>query len=313
MTTQPLSAPSPSLWTYAQPFLVGGFTGSLATTILHPIDITKVRIQITSEILGKAQGSNHISPIDAVKQIIKEDGFRGLYKGLDAAILRQVLYTTTRMGVYTTLFQHIKEKEGSVSPAKKIASALTAGFLGSLIGNPADVALVRMQADPTLPVIERRNYKSAVNAIARIVKEEGVLMLWKGSSPTIVRGMAINLGMLAPYDEIRERLNVSKGTVDTVGTRLIAAASAGLLASIFSLPFDNMKTKLQKMKPEGHGTLTYNGLTDCFVKTIRREGISRLWVGFLPFYSRTAPHVMLTLLIQDLFNTWSRNRAQGRV
>jgi len=310
---QHVSAPSPSYWTYAQPFLVGGFTGSLATTILHPIDITKVRIQITSEILGKAKGSNHISPIEAARQIIKEGGFRSLYKGLDAAVLRQVLYTTTRMGVYTTLFQYIKEKEGSVSTGKKIASALTAGFLGSLIGNPADVALVRMQADPTLPVIERRNYKNAFNALRRIVKEEGVLTLWKGSSPTIVRGMAINLGMLAPYDEIRERLNATKGTVDSVGTRLTAAASAGLLASILSLPFDNVKTKLQKMKPEGHGSITYKGLTDCFIKTVRREGVFRLWVGFLPFYSRTAPHVMLTLLIQDLFNTWSRNRAAARL
>jgi len=125
---QHVSAPSPSYWTYAQPFLVGGFTGSLATTILHPIDITKVRIQITSEILGKAKGSNHISPIEAARQIIKEGGFRSLYKGLDAAVLRQVLYTTTRMGVYTTLFQYIKEKEGSVSTGKKNSKRVNSRF-----------------------------------------------------------------------------------------------------------------------------------------------------------------------------------------
>jgi len=34
----------------------------------------------------------------------------------------------------------------------------------------------------------------------RIVTEEGVLGLWRGVAPTMVRAMVLNLGMLAPYD-----------------------------------------------------------------------------------------------------------------
>lgn len=34
-----------------------------------------------------------------------------------------------------------------------------AGALGSLIGNPADLALLRMQADGSLPLSQRRHYK----------------------------------------------------------------------------------------------------------------------------------------------------------
>jgi len=308
--TQVVNQPSPSPWLYIQPFLVGGFSGCVATTLLQPIDITKIRIQIISETLGKAGSTNNVRFMTAAKQILKENGIRGFYKGLDAALLRQVLYTTTRMGVYTTSFEHIKARDGYVSTSNKIICALVAGFLGSVLGNPADVVLVRMQADPTLPLIERRNYKTVFNALSRIIKEEGIKTLWKGSTPTVVRGMAVNLGQLAPYDEIRERLNKFTNTVDTISTRLIAAASAGFLSTFFSLPFDNMKTKLQKMVPESHRSsncITYSGLTDCFIKSIKREGFFRLWVGFLPFYSRTGPHVMLVLLMQDFFNNWSRN------
>jgi solute carrier family 25 oxoglutarate transporter 11 len=39
-----------------------------------------------------------------------------------------------------------------------------------LVGNPADLALIRMQADSRLPVEERRNYTSVGNAFSRIVK-----------------------------------------------------------------------------------------------------------------------------------------------
>lgn len=92
---------------------------------------------------------------------------------------------------------------------------MSAGFVGSLIGNPADLALVRIQADTTLPPNERRGYTNVFNAFSRIVKDEGPLALWRGCSPTVVRAVVLNLAMLAPYDEVKERLNSYFGTKDT--------------------------------------------------------------------------------------------------
>ena len=54
---------------------------------------------------------------------------------------------------------------------QKAYCASFAGFVGSLVGNPADLALIRMQADARLPEAERRNYTSVGNAFARITKE----------------------------------------------------------------------------------------------------------------------------------------------
>lgn len=84
---------------------------------------------------------------------------------------------------------------------------MSAGFVGSLVGNPADLALIRMQADTTLPLEQRRNYKNVFNAFSRIANEEGVLALWRGCTPTVIRAVVLNLAMLAPYDEVKERLN----------------------------------------------------------------------------------------------------------
>ena len=121
----------------------------------------------------------------------------------------------------------MKEQDGTLSPGKKVFCAFVAGLTGSIIGNPADVAMVRLQADPTLPLADRRNYNNVFDAMRRIVHEEGYAALWKGSFPTLVRGVVINIGMLAPYDEIKERLNKATGTVDTGLTRFIASAGAG--------------------------------------------------------------------------------------
>ncbi len=58
---------------------------------------------------------------------------------------------------------------------EKVGCSLSAGFLAAIIGNPCDVALVRLQTDSNLPVEKRRNYKHVGDALSRMVKEEGVL------------------------------------------------------------------------------------------------------------------------------------------
>lgn len=58
-----------------------------------------------------------------------------------------------------------------------------------------------MQADATLPAAQRRNYTNAFHALYRITADEGVLALWKGVGPTVVRATALTMGMLASYDQ----------------------------------------------------------------------------------------------------------------
>ena len=79
--------------------------------------------------------------------------------------------------------------------------SLVAGGLSSIVSTPADLILVRMQNDPTLPVAQRRNYTSVFNAARRIPKEEGFLNLWRGCGPTVMKSMSLNLGMLTTYGE----------------------------------------------------------------------------------------------------------------
>lgn len=88
----------------------------------------------------------------------------------------------------------------SLSFFQKAYCASFAGFIGSLVGNPADLALIRMQADARLPEAERRNYKNVFNAFSRITSEEGVSALWRGATPTIIRAIVLNLAMLSSYD-----------------------------------------------------------------------------------------------------------------
>jgi solute carrier family 25 oxoglutarate transporter 11 len=287
------STPSVSVWPIVEPFVFGGLSGMFATLCIQPIDMVKVRIQLVEKGAAGKTG-----PIGIAKDIVAKEGVGGLYKGLSAALLRQATYTTARLGIFRSLSNHLESRGKKTTFAEKTLAGLTAGGLGSIVGTPADLALIRMQADGTLPADQRRNYTGVGNALARIIKEEGFLGMFKGCTPVVVRAMALNVGMLAFHDQALESYN--QMTTNKTMANVAAKATAGFFASAFSLPFDFVKTRIQKQKPDQvTGQLPYKSSIDCAMTCLRQEGPMVFYRGFWTYYIRIAPHVMITLFAMD--------------
>jgi solute carrier family 25 oxoglutarate transporter 11 len=51
--------------------------------------------------------------------------------------------------------------------------------------------------------------------------------------------------------------------------RLTSSAISGISVACISLPFDNVKTKIMKMKIGADGLYPYSGFIDCFAKSIK--------------------------------------------
>ncbi|MCJ1375908.1 putative mitochondrial 2-oxoglutarate/malate carrier protein [Loxospora ochrophaea] len=272
----------------ALPFINGGLAGMTATTVIQPIDMIKVRLQLAGE--GVKTGPRP-SPIQVTRDIIASGKVLDLYTGLSAGLLRQAVYTTARLGFFDTIQKAMKvrvEAKGQTIGFKERAAAgLAAGGLAALFGNPADLALIRMQSDGLKPAAERANYRSVFHALTSISKSEGIFALWAGAYPTIVRAMALNFGQLAFFSEAKSQLKAQTEWNPKTQT-LAASAIAGFFASFFSLPFDFVKTRLQKQKRGAGGV--YKGMLDCFAKVAREEGLLRFYRGFGTYYVRIAPH-----------------------
>ena len=169
-----------------------------------------------------------------------------------------------------------------------------------MVGNPFDISMVRMQADSLKPAAERRGYKHVFDALARIAREEGVTSLWRGFEPTVFRAIAMNVGMMATYDIVKEAIIKVNG--DNFSTSLASSAGAALACVVTSLPFDLIKTRLQNMKPGADGAFPYRGVLDCAGKVAAVEGPLAFWTGFGAYYGRTAPHAMIILLSLEQIN-----------
>lgn len=175
---------------------------------------------------------------------------------------------------------------------------MAAGGIGAFVGCPSDVILIRKQADTMLPEEQRRNYKSVFDAFRRIPAEEGIGGLWKGCVPTMVRAMVLNGTLFSTYEELKEVMfRVMPDNKDAAW--FISSIMAGCAASFASLPFDNAKTKMQKMTPGPDGQMPYRNVFHCIGSEIKVNGALGLWAGLPTFCVRVAPINVMALVISE--------------
>lgn len=290
-------------------FAFGGIAGMAATVFVQPLDLVKNRMQLSGE---GGQARAYKNTFDAIMKISSNEGVVALYNGLSAGLLRQATYTTTRLGVYTSLFEHMKNEEGEPPGfLSKMGIAMTAGSVGAFVGTPAEVCLIRMTADGRLPVDQRRNYSSVFNALFRIASEEGVTTLWRGCTPTIGRAIVVNAAQLVTYSQSKQYLLSTPYFKDGIFTHFCASMMSGLVTTAASMPVDIAKTRLQSMKTV-NGVAEYTGAVDVIRKVVRNEGVFCLWKGFTPYYARVGPHTVLTFIFLEQMNKAYNKYVLGR-
>ncbi|XP_051800449.1 mitochondrial 2-oxoglutarate/malate carrier protein [Acanthochromis polyacanthus] len=280
-------------------FLFGGLAGMGATVFVQPLDLVKNRMQLSGQ---GTKAREYKTSFHALFSILKNEGVGGIYTGLSAGLLRQATYTTTRLGIYTILFEKMTGEDGR--PPNFFLKALigmTAGATGAFVGTPAEVALIRMTADGRLPPDQRRGYSNVFNALARITREEGVATLWRGCVPTMARAVVVNAAQLASYSQSKQALLDSGYFGDDILCHFCASMISGLVTTAASMPVDIVKTRIQNMRMIDGKPEYKNGLEVLF-RVVGSEGFFSLWKGFTPYYARLGPHTVLTFIFLEQMN-----------
>jgi len=274
------------------PFALAGISGASGWMFVHPFDVVKVQMQINQQ-AGASLSST-------CSNIMKSDGVKGLYAGLNFALWRQATYTTSRMGLYDVFSGYAADKDGKVSPLKKMAAGVLAGGTAATMCCPVEVGLVRSQADARLPVEQRRNYRGLLDCIRRVSSEEGVATLWRGVQPTVARGAVVSMTQLASYEQAKEMLTPVLGS--GLPTFVTSAFVSSCIYCSASLPLDITKTRIQNMVVDPTtGKMPYSGMLDALVKIPKLEGVMGLWKGFGPYFLRSGGHTVCMFLFKEKY------------
>ncbi|KAK2989359.1 hypothetical protein RJ640_003041 [Escallonia rubra] len=128
----------------------------------------------------------------------------------------------------------IEANDGKPLPMyQKALCGRAAGAIGACFGSPADLALICMQADATLPAAQRRHYTNAFHALYRIVADEGVLSLWKGAGP-------VALPILT-----NKAIEANDGKPLPMYQKALCGRAAGAIGACFGSPADLALIRMQ--------------------------------------------------------------------
>lgn len=279
-------------------FACGGAAACIAEIATLPIDTTKVRLQLLSEYNVRPP-----SMIAVARGIVRDEGVRGLFKGLAPALQRQIVFASLRIGLYAEISNRMREPGApTLSLARKILAGLLSGAIGITVANPTDLVKVRMQSEGRLAQGVRPRYSGVFNAYATIVRTEGVLGLWTGLGPAIMRNSIINATELASYEQSKEYLRAN-GMSDGLPLHLASATAAGLAATIVGSPVDVVKTRVMAARraAETAGGPAAMGAVECVSKMLRTEGLGAFYKGVTPaFFRLTGWSIVMFVTLEQL-------------
>lgn len=173
------------------------------------------------------------------QRMIQTEGVGALVRGLSPALLRAGTYGGMRLGLYSPCKSFFGADE-QPSLGRKIAAGCMSGSIAAFFANPTDLVKVRMQMKTPSG---HTHYTSAVDVVRRVVAKHGVVGLWKGSIPSMIRAATLTASQCATYDEVKQIIKRRLGVGDGFTTYIMASMVTGLVTTTATSPVDVVKVR----------------------------------------------------------------------
>ncbi|KAJ2296121.1 hypothetical protein IW139_003512 [Coemansia sp. RSA 353] len=281
----------------------GAGSSALALFLIYPLDTIKTRLQVQTRSQDDEEAMR--SPADAVRKIVMNEGVGGLYAGLTANLVNQLINGFVYFYAYSTvrkLALRTASPDGkTLATAIELAVGALAGMCNQLITLPIGVVATRQQ---TAHALERESW---VDTVRGILRTEGVQGLWAGFRPAMLlcANPAITYGAFEKAKSLllRNRANqfLSSAEAFWVG------ALAKTLATIVTYPYIMAKVRLQwrpskdEMAAAGGQDIAYTSSADVLQKVLRREGVAGWYRGMQTQIIKAVITQALMLMIKESF------------
>ncbi|XP_069891128.1 putative mitochondrial transporter UCP3 isoform X2 [Dipodomys merriami] len=180
--------------------LAGCTTGAMAVTCAQPTDVVKVRFQASVR-LGPGSDRKYSGTMDAYRTIAREEGIRGLWKGILPNITRNAIVNCAEMVTYDIIKEKLLESRLLTDNFPcHFVSAFGAGFCATVVASPVDVVKTRyMNAPPG-------RYRSPLHCMLKMMAQEGLTAFYKGFTPSFLRLGSWNVMMFVTYEQLKRVL-----------------------------------------------------------------------------------------------------------
>ncbi|PVH99434.1 mitochondrial carrier [Periconia macrospinosa] len=192
---------------HAQAAVAAGIATSTAT---NPIWLVKTRLQLDkSRTQGGVTARQYKNSLDCVRQVVQQEGVKGLYRGLSASYLG-----TVETALHLVLYERLKQLFGGALRESRMrnnptgdelakwistsGAAAAAKLAAVLITYPHEVVRTRLRQAPTENGMPK--YSGLLQCFRSIGRQEGLAGLYGGLTPHIMRAIPSSVITLGVYE-----------------------------------------------------------------------------------------------------------------
>lgn len=171
---------------FSNALLSGFFAETLSCMVWVPIDVVKERLQAQEWDEQTKYGDKYRNARTAVRQILREEGLLGFYKGYMSTLASFGPFSALYFFFYEHFREWAQERAGQAPIPGYMywlgggASGAAAAFLTS----PLDLVKLRKQIDPSSSAAFHQ--ESLLSGLNKLVREEGTIGSFRGASARVL-------------------------------------------------------------------------------------------------------------------------------
>jgi solute carrier family 25 protein 33/36 len=173
--------------------------GLVTGTATNPIWLVKTRLQLDKETAGADRKTRQYkNSLDCVKQVVRNEGIKGLYRGLSASYLG-ITESTLQWVLYERMKGYLAQRKSRATAngramtgwdefidiGGKLGAAGIAKLFAAALTYPHEVVRTRLRQRPADGGIPK--YTGLLQCFRTIWREEGIVSMYGGLSPHLVR------------------------------------------------------------------------------------------------------------------------------
>ena len=173
------------------PAVAGGMARTIAATLISPLELVRTKMQ--------SQKLSYIEIAQAVKNLVSNQGFGSMWRGLGPTVLRDVPFSS----FYWVSYEFLKIKFAEQQPSFwfSFAAGAIAGTVAAVLTLPFDVVKTHRQIElGEMEALTRPQPTSTFSLLKTLYQSNGYRALFAGAVPRIVKvapGCAI---MISSYE-----------------------------------------------------------------------------------------------------------------
>ena len=173
-----------------------------------------------------------------------------------------------------------------------VLTGASAGATEAFVVVPFELVKIRLQDRASAG-----RYNGPVDAVLKIMKQEGPLALYNGLESTMWRHVLWNSGYFGVIFQIKALLPKAEDKKSQIRNDLVAGSLGGTFGTVLNTPMDVVKSRIQNSPKVAGSVPKYNWAWPALGTVMKEEGFPALYKGFLPKVLRLGPGGGILLVV----------------